>query len=109
MLAQAFDVGDQVGGGVGDKAAPGQAASGAALVEKHRLEAVGVEQGAVAGVKAAAGAAMQEQGGNAVGAALRFDPQAVTVADVEMKAGAGRGLVRRHVVSASSDPPEKLR
>ena len=44
MLAQAFHIGHQMGGGVGDKPALGQAAARAALIKEKGTKAGGVEK-----------------------------------------------------------------
>ncbi len=84
------------------------AAAGAALIEQHRVEALGIEQPPVVGLAAAAGAAMQVDRGNAIHAADAFDMDLVAVADGQqlrrqrcegvgaMAAGFARLGVRRH-------------
>ena len=68
----------------------GPAAAGAALVEQHRMETLGIEQPAMIGLAAAAGPAMQIDGGNAVGAADALDIDLVAVADRELFRGQRR-------------------
>ena len=62
-------------------AALGAASPRAALVEQHGVETLGIEQPPVIGLAAAAGAAMQIDRGDAVGAADGFDVDLVAVAD----------------------------
>ena len=103
-------------------AALGAAAAGAALVEQHRVKALGIEQPPVIGLAAAAGAAMQIDRRNAIGAADAFDIDLVAVADRQqlrgqrrkgigaVAAGFARVGVRRHGRRpVSSVPPAKLR
>ncbi len=108
FLADQLHVGDQVRQGVVVAPALGAAAPGAALIEQHRVETLGVEQPPVIGLAAAAGAAVQVDRRNAVGAADAFDMDLVAVADRQqlrgqrregvgaMAAGFARLGVRRH-------------
>ena len=68
----------------------GAAAAGAALIEQHGMKAFGIEQPAVIGLAAAAGPAMQIDGGNAAGAADAFDIDLVAVADRQQFRGQRR-------------------
>ena len=89
-------------------AALGAASPGAALIEQHRVEALGIEQPPVVGLAAAAGTAVQVDRGNAIRAADGFDMDLVAVADRQqlrgqrregigaMAAGFARVGVRRH-------------
>ena len=60
------------------------AAAGAALVEQHGVKALRIEQAAMVGLAAGAGAAVQIHGRDAAGAADALDVDFVAVADIEM-------------------------
>ena len=75
--ADALDVGDEVGGGIGAQAAERRAATAAALVEEHGAKSCGVEQAALAWAAAAARTTVQEDHGDAVGAAAFLHVQHV--------------------------------
>ena len=109
MLAQAFHIGHQMRGGVGDQPALGQAAPRAALVKEHGAKTAGVKKVGMAGLKAAAGSAMQKHRRNAAGVALDLDPQAVAVGDLKVKSRLGQRQFGVQRVSLSNTPPEKLR
>ena len=66
MFAQGLDVGDQVGGGVVVQAAERARPAGAALVEDHDAPEGRIEEAAVDGAGAGAGAAVEEQDGAAL-------------------------------------------
>ena len=68
----------------------GAAAAGAALVEQYGMEAFGIEQAAMIGLAAAAGAAVQIDGRDAADAADALDIDIVAVADDEMLRGQRR-------------------
>ena len=82
-------------------AALGPAAAGAALVEQDGVKALGIEQPAVIGLAAAAGAAMQIDRGDAVGAADAFDIDLVAVADRQLL----RGQRRKRIGALAADLP----
>src|SRR5581483_9190416 len=88
--ADDFQVGDQMRQRVGLARAFRPAAAAAALVEQHRVETLGIEQPAVIGLAARAGAAMQIDGRNAAFATDAFDIELVTVADGELFRGQWR-------------------
>ena len=77
------------------------AAPGAALIEQHRMEALGIEQPPVVGLAAAAGAAMQIDRRDAVGAADGFDIDLVAVADRQQL----RGQRRERIGAVAADLP----
>jgi hypothetical protein len=94
LTPDAFDIGDQMVGGVRLQAIGRLTPPGPALIEQDRAEARGVEQFALPRAAAAARAAMQEQRRDAVGAPDFLDIDFMTVADVEpadMKRGAVGG------------------
>ena len=63
VLADFFDVGDEVPGGVGFERCVGRALAAAALVEVHDAVLFGVEEAALFGIGATAGAAVQKDHG----------------------------------------------
>lgn len=73
MRTDPLHVGDEVWGGVGLARPRRSGAAGAALVEQHGAKAGRVEQLAMRRLAAAAGAAMQVDGGDAVSGADGFD------------------------------------
>nr|WP_244409090.1 hypothetical protein [Stackebrandtia nassauensis] len=88
VLAQGFDVAQQVMGGVGAQVDVGLtgvrgAAAGAALVERDDAVAGRVEEAAPERPGTGTGAAVQHHGGFAVGVSADLPADAVAVADVE--------------------------
>ena len=71
-------------------AAFGAASAGAALIEQHRVEALRIEQPPMIGLAAAAGAAVQIDRRDAIGAADGFDVDLVAVADRQQLRGQRR-------------------
>ena len=90
LLADRLHIRDQMRQRIVLAASLGAASPGAALIEQHRMEALGIEQPAVIGLAAAAGSAVQIDGGNAVGAADGFDVDFVAVADRQQLRGQRR-------------------
>ena len=80
IFADRFHVRDQVRQCVAFKPPFRAASPGAALIEQHGMKALRIEQPPMVRLAAAAGAAMQIDGGNAVGAADGFDIDFVPVA-----------------------------
>src|ERR1700722_1695404 len=80
LFADLFHVRDQVRQRVVFAVSFRTAAAGAALIEQHRVEALGIEQTAVIGLASTAGPAMQVDSGNAAFAADTLDMDVVTVA-----------------------------
>jgi hypothetical protein len=72
VLAQVFDVGDQVRGGIRARFAQGRGRARAALIEQHGPEEPGIEEAAMLGRRAAAGSTMQEEDRHAVRLAGRL-------------------------------------
>ncbi len=68
----------------------GAAAPGAALIEQHGMETLGIEQPAMVGLAAAAGPAMQIDGRDSADAADALDIDIVTIADDELLRGQRR-------------------
>lgn len=94
MTAEALDVGDQVVGGVGGQvdirgACMGRAATAVALNVEDDPVAVGIEEAAVPRGAAGAGAAVEDEGGLALGVAAGPPIQDMSVADVESAAVVG--------------------
>ena len=87
FLADHLHVRDQMRQRVVFASPLGPAAAGAALVEQHRVKALGIEQPAMIGLAAAAGTAVQIDRGDAVGAADGFDIDLVAVADRQQLGG----------------------
>ena len=83
VLAQALDVGHEVGRGVGLEAAQRRRAAGAALVVDHDAVVRRVEELAVHRARTRAGAAVQEDDRHAVGIAAFFPVHAVPAVEVE--------------------------
>ena len=95
VLAQQFQVLQQVGGGVVLEPVPGIthqgcAAAGAALLQRDQPVALGVEVAPVARTQRCAGSAMEVEGRNAVGVAALLPVQLVALACRE-HAGASGG------------------
>jgi hypothetical protein len=81
FLADDLHVGDQMRKRVVFAAALGAASPGAALIEQYRLEALRIEQPPMIGLAPAAGAAVQIDRGDAMGAADGLDVNLVAIAN----------------------------
>ena len=104
FLADRFHVRDQMRQRVVFATVLRAAATGAALIEQHRVEAFGIEQTPVIRLASAAGPAMQVDGGNAAFAADALDMDVVAVADRQQFGGqrrkgiaASHARIRRHL------------
>jgi hypothetical protein len=94
MLAQGFDIGQQVGGGVGGEIGcritrRGCAAAALALVQQHDVVGGGIKIPAVSGAAARARPAMQHQRRFALRIAAAFPIQVVSIGGSEHAMGIG--------------------
>ena len=89
MLAQPLNVGDQRPGVVVLDQGVGARAAAAALVEQQDVVAFGVEQAAMIDAATGAGAAVEEDGGLALGVAAQLPIDLMAVAGIEPAAAIG--------------------
>src|SRR5205085_4653727 len=90
LLPDHLHVRDQMRQAVVFAAALGPASAGAALIEQDGMETLGVEQPAVIGLAAAAGATVQIDRGDAPGTAHAFDVNLMAAVDPEQLRGQRR-------------------
>lgn len=83
MFAHVLEIGDQMLRGVGIAAKIGMAASGAALIDEKDVVPCRIEQCSMQDLRAAAGAAVQEDDGAPTFAAHFFNINPMAIADIE--------------------------
>src|SRR4051812_48009384 len=89
MCAQAFNVGDQIPGGVFLQAGMGSALAAATLIEQDDAIALWIEEAPHVCIRTATGAAMQEDDGLALGIAALFEIQFMQRGDAQLAGSIG--------------------